>query len=339
MALTDQADGFVIADAVKFEPEASAPESATWTPALSGPARFDVHARWTAHANRSASANYVLTHQGGTTVVTRNQQTNGGAWNLLGTFTFAPGQGVRLEASEAGYVIADALRFTPASDQPTSGGLFYVHPDHLGTPRAITRPNDNALVWRWENAEPFGNSLPDENPSGMGAFAYNLRFPGQYYDAETGTHYNYFRDYDAALGRYTQSDPIGLKGGLNTYLYVLANPIKRSDRRGLDAYDPNWPPNPSYDFDPQGNLFPGWGLGEGQDMVCTLPSIIGAAANANKCIVRCCQTHDLCFRQNRCNMSSWFGNFMWLDRDCQRCNTDARRCIVSAITKGCSACE
>jgi len=140
---------------------------------------------------------------------------------------------VRLEAADDGYAIADAIRFTPAAEQPTLGGLHYVHPDHLGTPRAITRLSDNALVWRWENAEPFGDSQPNENPSGLGAFAYNLRFPGQYFDQETGTHYNYYRDYSPAIGRYIQSDPIGLRGGLNTYLYVDGAPLKKTDPTGL----------------------------------------------------------------------------------------------------------
>ena len=60
--------------------------------------------------------------------------------------------------------------------------MNYVHPDHLGTPRAVTRASDNALVWRWDNAEPFGDSAANEDPSGRGVFAFNLRFPGQYFD-------------------------------------------------------------------------------------------------------------------------------------------------------------
>jgi RHS repeat-associated protein len=218
--ITDQANGYVVADAVKFEPPGAALEAATWTPQLTQPARFDVYARWTQNANRSSTATYTVTHQAGGTSIVENQQAGGGVWNLLGTFTFAPGQGVRLEASDGGYVTADAVRFTPSADQPSTGGVYYVHADQLGTPRMITRPSDNAIVWRWDNTEPFGDSQANEDPSGLGAFAYNLRFPGQYRDAETSTNYNYFRDYDPAIGRYVESDPIGLYG-VRTHTLML----------------------------------------------------------------------------------------------------------------------
>ena len=82
-----------------------------------------------------------------------------------------------------------------------------MHADHLGSPRAVTRPSDNAIMWRWDNTDPFGANAANENPAGQGTFKYALRFPGQYYDAETGTHYNYFRDYDPTIGRYEESDP------------------------------------------------------------------------------------------------------------------------------------
>lgn len=57
---------------------------------------------------------------------------------------------------------------------------------------------------------------------------------GQYADKETNLHYNSFRDYDPAIGRYVQSDPIGLAGGISVYLYVGGNPLGRVDPPGLD---------------------------------------------------------------------------------------------------------
>ncbi|UOD27741.1 RHS repeat-associated core domain-containing protein [Massilia violaceinigra] len=110
---------------------------------------------------------------------------------------------------------------------------YYVYADHLATPRVITRASDNKMVWRWDGANPFGEDPPDENPSRLGNFSYNLRFPGQYYDKETNLFYNYYRDYDPQTGRYVQSDPIGLDGGINTYTYVAANPISNTDPLGL----------------------------------------------------------------------------------------------------------
>jgi RHS repeat-associated protein len=114
-----------------------------------------------------------------------------------------------------------------------SGGvlLYYVHTDHLNTPRLVTDVSNN-IRWRWDS-DPFGTTQPNQNPSGLGMFEYNLRFPGQQYDAVVGLHYNYFRDYDPAVGRYVESDPIGLEGGLNTYTYVGSMPSMAIDASGL----------------------------------------------------------------------------------------------------------
>jgi RHS repeat-associated protein len=82
------------------------------------------------------------------------------------------------------------------------------------------------VVWRWES-DPFGATPPDEDADRNGSkFTFNLRFPGQYFDQETGLFHNGFRDYDPQTGRYIQADPIGLAGGLNPYLYAEGNPPK-----------------------------------------------------------------------------------------------------------------
>lgn len=112
------------------------------------------------------------------------------------------------------------------------------HPQHLDTPRQITDTSGN-VVWQWDNSDPFGNNVPNENPAGQGRFENPLRFPGQYFDRETNTHYNVNRDYDPAVGRYVQSDPIGLSGGFNTYTYVNDNPLRYIDPWGLDTFVAN----------------------------------------------------------------------------------------------------
>ncbi|MDO8943011.1 MAG: Ig-like domain-containing protein, partial [Desulfobacterales bacterium] len=131
-----------------------------------------------------------------------------------------------------------SLVVNPAGEAP---GMYFIHPDHLGTPRLIT-DNAGQVVWRWDNDEPFGDNLANADPQSTGtAFQFNLRFPGQYFDQETGTHYNYFRDYDPVTGRYVQSDAIGLAGGINTFEYVNSVPTLRVDPEGLQVqllFDP-----------------------------------------------------------------------------------------------------
>jgi len=82
--------------------------------------------------------------------------------------------------------------------------------------------------------DPFGMATVNEDLDGdSNAVALSVRFPGQYYDVESGLHYNYFRYYDPNTGRYITSDPIGLHGGLNTYGYVEGNPLYWIDPLGL----------------------------------------------------------------------------------------------------------
>jgi len=116
-----------------------------------------------------------------------------------------------------------------APSEAYATNVYFVYTDHLDTPRFITRSPDGHTAWRWDNGDPFGLLPPNENPAGLGIFTFNLRMPGQYYDKSTNLFYNYFRDHDPQLGRYVQSDPIGLEGSINTYNYVEANPTSKTD--------------------------------------------------------------------------------------------------------------
>ena len=128
-----------------------------------------------------------------------------------------------------------------APSTTTTVNVHYVYADHLNAPRVIVRASDNQMVWRWDDADPYGVQRPNENPSGAGTFTYNPRFPGQVFDQETGLFYNMNRDYDPGTGRYIESDPIGLAGGLNTYAYVNGLPLTLFDMFGLSEqsiFDP-----------------------------------------------------------------------------------------------------
>jgi len=95
--------------------------------------------------------------------------------------------------------------------------------------RVATNDSNAQILWKWES-KPFGES------KATGDINFNLRFPGQYYDNETGTHYNINRDYNPVTGRYIQSDPIGFDGGINGFAYVGGRPIMGVDYLGTMTY-------------------------------------------------------------------------------------------------------
>ncbi len=111
--------------------------------------------------------------------------------------------------------------------------IYYFHNDHLGTPQAMS-DQSGTIVWKAEY-EPFGTAVVDEDPDSDGiAVTCNLRFPGQYYDAESGLHYNYHRDYDPSTGRYVEPDPIGINAGTDhPYGYAKGNSLAFADSTGL----------------------------------------------------------------------------------------------------------
>lgn len=117
-----------------------------------------------------------------------------------------------------------------------AGKVFYIESDHLGSPRAVVDPQRDVTVWRWSMlGEAFGSGAPAEDPDQDGIpQSLDLRFPGQRMDPASGLSYNYFRDYEAQTGRYSQSDPIGLIGGMSTFVYVSASPAMAIDPLGLE---------------------------------------------------------------------------------------------------------
>ncbi|WP_235642972.1 RHS repeat-associated core domain-containing protein [Stenotrophomonas maltophilia] len=127
-----------------------------------------------------------------------------------------------------------ALINVPSAGVPE---LTYVQPDHLGTPRVVIDPVRDVAIWEWSNkSEVFGNQIPSADPDGDGvAFELALRFPGQQATDASGLFYNYQREYEPMVGRYSQSDPIGLVGGISTYSYVSGNPASALDRLGLQS--------------------------------------------------------------------------------------------------------
>ncbi|WP_137886944.1 RHS repeat-associated core domain-containing protein [Pseudomonas sp. 2FE] len=124
------------------------------------------------------------------------------------------------------------LKYASNGTTVASTTKYYLHSDHLNTPRLATDQSQK-LLWSW-NSDAFGVGKPNQDVDGNGIQTdIPLRFPGQQYDGHSGLNYNYFRDYDPETGRYVESDPIGLEGGLNTFEYVRGNPISRMDLYGL----------------------------------------------------------------------------------------------------------
>ncbi len=196
-----------------------------------------------------AANTYTFNQRGRMTEVLVGTNETDYIYNSLGQLIRKSGAGgtTLLMYDEAGHILGEYtgtggliqetiwMGDTPIATLQPSGSsvaVYYVHTDHLGTPRKVTRSSDNGLMWRWD-PDTFGSLGPNNNPAGLGTFTYNLRFPGQYSLNESGLYYNYFRDYDPATGRYIESDPIGQEDGVSTYLYVGADSIGYYDPFGL----------------------------------------------------------------------------------------------------------
>ena len=218
-----------------YPDDASVTAGVTWPLDVEFTGDYEIAVKWTSDSNRSSQAQYRVMTGDEVHTVTVDQTQNGGNWVSLGTFTLES-----LDVNEVtltdvgdGYVVADAVQMTWSSGNAAPGSvttLLYVHNDHLMTPQIVTNSSQN-VVWQADYL-PFG-----EVEVVVDAVEMPIRFPGQYFDGETGLHYNYFRDYDPGLGRYLESDPIGLGGGINTYNYSTGNPVYYYDVYGLAPSD------------------------------------------------------------------------------------------------------
>ncbi|WCM94851.1 hypothetical protein M5C99_09150 [Acidovorax sp. NCPPB 2350] len=128
-----------------------------------------------------------------------------------------------------------------------NGRLYAIDADHLNTPRRLTNAQGQ-VVWQWLITG-FGEANPTTGATGYAqsgeagvrsygeAVRFDLRYPGQVWDEETGLSYNLHRYYDAGVGKYIQADPIGLEGGWNRFGYVEGNPLSFIDPEGLQFLD------------------------------------------------------------------------------------------------------
>lgn len=130
--------------------------------------------------------------------------------------------------------VAPLYARVPAKDtagNPTGNYRYvYYHNDHQGTPQRLTDKAGN-ILWA-ADYDAYGRATTKVAASAQLAVTSNLRFPGQYLDAETGLHYNDRRYYDPETGRYTSRDPIGFEGGINLYAYAGASPSRHTDPTG-----------------------------------------------------------------------------------------------------------
>jgi RHS repeat-associated protein len=147
------------------------------------------------------------------------------------------------------------------------------------------------IIWQ-ADYDPFGGLV-----TLSGTEVNNFRFPGQYFDSETGLHYNWHRYYDPETGRYLRPDPIGLEGGMNLYMYVNGNPVSSFDFLGLDTT----------------------GCDIGPFKFIESP-----------CVLECCAAHDKCYDEDNCAANSWVWN---PTGECYDCNDTVTQCIIKCLGK------
>ena len=213
---------------------------------------YDIYVKWFNAPGEGTSTYYEVnvvnsagTGSESTPVIVNHADHAQGDWVYFGNFDIKPLQSLRQDVVVSGFgnpygyegtfLEADAVKLVPTFAPSGYFSIRYIHGDHLGTPQIVT-DDTGEIIWSARYL-PFGEVVLDEDPDGdLETYNLNIRFHGQYFDYESGLHSNYFRDYDPSTGRYLESDPIGLNGGVNTYSYVLNNPLFWVDPLGLEPY-------------------------------------------------------------------------------------------------------
>ncbi|MFZ1748104.1 MAG: RHS repeat-associated core domain-containing protein, partial [Nitrospirales bacterium] len=215
-----------------------------------------------------------------------NQQQPSAGWFRLGAFSMAPGQNHHVEVAGAleGVTVADAIRFVSAG--VSAPGITYVHADHLGSPQKMTDAN-KTIVWD-AVFTPFG-----QVHGITGSATNNQRFPGQYFDVETGFNYNYFRDYDPTTGRYIESDPRGINLDFSNPQRQLIAQMGVPIPVGRDMITQNHPygyvnQNPVIFYDPTGEYLWIWQWGSKLKNLWNNLNFDGPSAGLSKGAGRVC---------------------------------------------------
>jgi RHS repeat-associated protein len=219
-----------------------------WLTSIGNAARtYDLNGNTTGNATGGQTFGYGYDGRNRLTVAQANQQTVGTyTYNALGErvakaaalpqsinerFTYSEDRQLLGEygASSRDYVWMNGLPVAEVDSGVPAGAINFVVADALGTPRSVVN-SSGSPIWQWSfQSNPFG----ERQPVSVNGYTLNLRYPGQYYDAETTLFYNGNRYYDSASGREVESDPAGLNGGINSYAYALSNPLIYDDPLGL----------------------------------------------------------------------------------------------------------
>lgn len=207
---------------------------------------YDLNGNTTGNAGSGQTFGYGYDGRSRLTVVQANSQTVATyGYNIFGqriseVVTFPQAVSLRFAYGENGqilgeygtanrdYIWMDDMLVSTLDGQGASPGVNFVVVDQMGAPRSISN-SSGVQIWQWAYQ---GNPFGERGPVSTGGYTFNLRFPGQYYEAASGLVYNGYRDYCPGCGRYIQSDPVGLVGGTSTYAYAGSSPLLYKDPSG-----------------------------------------------------------------------------------------------------------